>query len=100
MSRPRINIAGLMGIVLFAAVGFAAIRNANEVWAQTTFTIAFVAMLVAILGAIAFSGETRMAWAGFAVFAWGRFMIETQTQFFDHPEEGVDPERLRQLGGS
>jgi hypothetical protein len=59
MSRPRMSIEGLMALVLFAAFGLAAIRNASELWAETTFTIAFAAMLLATLGNLASKGETR-----------------------------------------
>ena len=87
MSRPRISIAGLMAIVLFAATGFASLRNASDVWAQTMFTVAFVALLLSTLGAIAFKGEGRVLLSGFAIFGWGRLLISTQ--------DARDGQRLR-----
>jgi hypothetical protein len=72
-----------MAIVLFAAIGFASLRNASDVWAQTMFTVAFVALLLSTLGAIAFKGEGRVLLSGFAIFGWGRLLISTQTRVMD-----------------
>ena len=75
MSWTRFSIAGLMGVVLFTALGFAALRNANAFWASATFTVAVVMVSLALLGAIARQGTARMIWGGFAVFGWASLII-------------------------
>jgi hypothetical protein len=75
MNRLRFTIAGLMGIVLFVAVGFAALRNANAFWASGTYSVAIMMILVASLGAFARKGKARMTWAGFALFGWAYHLL-------------------------
>jgi hypothetical protein len=75
MTRLRFTLAQLMAIVLYVGFGFAALRNADEVWASATYTLAFLMISVAPLGALARKGRARMAWAGFAVFGWSRFLV-------------------------
>jgi hypothetical protein len=75
MTRLRFTLAQLMAIVLYVGFGFAALRNADEIWASTAFTLAVLMMSVAPLGALARKGRARMAWAGFAVFGWSRFLV-------------------------
>ena len=66
MARPRFTIAGLMAIVFYAAVGFAALRNANAFWASATFGLAIVSISVALAAACARQGNARASWTGFA----------------------------------
>lgn len=68
MKPPRLTIAGLMTIVLCMGGGFAALRNANALWASVTFTLALIAVSAAFVGAFARRGQARLPWAGFAVF--------------------------------
>jgi len=70
MSRPRITIAQTMAIVLYIGFGFAALRNADDFWASTTFTVAIITVSAALVGAIARKGKARMTWTGFAVLGW------------------------------
>lgn len=70
MKRFRVSVAGLMGIVVLAAVGFAALRNPTIVWASGLFTLTVVILCSAVLGAIAVRGPARLTWAGVAVFGW------------------------------
>jgi hypothetical protein len=76
MTRPRLTIAQLMILILFVGFGFAALRNANELWASATQTLAISSILAALLFAFARTGKARMTWAGFAVFGWGYFLID------------------------
>jgi hypothetical protein len=66
MKRPRFTIAGLMAIVFYVAVGFAALRNANAFWASATFSLVIVSVSVALAAAFARHGQARASWAGFA----------------------------------
>jgi hypothetical protein len=75
MTRLRFTLAQLMAIVLYVGFGFAALRNADEIWASAAFTLAFLMLSAAPLGALARKGKARMAWAGFAVFGWSRFLV-------------------------
>ena len=66
----RISIAGLMGFVLFAALGFAGLKGASEAWASSCFTLLAVALVVAPLNAWQGRGKGRAYWGGFAAAAW------------------------------
>jgi hypothetical protein len=67
----RISIRTLMAFILVSAVGLAALRNADEVWAGMMLLLAMVAVGVAILGATLMRGRERAWWLGFAVFGGG-----------------------------
>jgi hypothetical protein len=69
MKRP--TLLGLMILIAYLAIGLAAIRSDDALWAGgvmylTAFILSF-ASLVAI--------DRRGAWAGFAVFGWASFLI-------------------------
>jgi len=76
MNRLRFTLAQLMAVVLYVGFSFAALRNANEIWASMAFTLAFLMVSVALVGALARRGRARMAWAGFAVFGWSRLVVD------------------------
>ena len=67
MTRLRFTLAQLMAVVLFIGFGFAALRNANGLWASATFSLAILTVSVAVAGACSRQGRARMPWAGFAV---------------------------------
>jgi hypothetical protein len=68
---PRFSLSALMGFVLASAVGFAALRNANDVWVGILLTLIAGMVGVAILGVFFDCGKQRAFWAGFALFAGG-----------------------------
>jgi hypothetical protein len=68
MRRFRVSIAGLMALVLFVAVGVAALREASEVWSGVLFALTVAAMAFAGLRAAYRHEGQRAFWAGFAVF--------------------------------
>jgi hypothetical protein len=70
MERIQSSLAGLMAVVFFIALGFAALLNATALWASFLFMFTVALMSAAILGAIAARGKTRMTWAGVAIFGW------------------------------
>ncbi len=70
MKWMRFSIAGLMGFVLIAALGFGGLKAANEYWASGCFTLMVVALVVAILNAVQGRGKDRAYWAGFAISGW------------------------------
>ncbi len=71
MRHLRFNIAGALGAILFVAVGFAALREADELWDSWLFSLTLGLLLVAVLLAIDRTGARRPFWIGFALFGWG-----------------------------
>ena len=76
MNRLRFTLAQLMAVVLFVGFGFAALRNADNFWADATYTIAIISLATALLGAIVRRGTARVSWIGFAVFGWTYLMLD------------------------
>ncbi len=70
MQRFRFNIASLLLVVLFAAIGFAALRESSDLWDSSIFTLTLAAMLISILLAVHRRECRRAFWLGFAVFGW------------------------------
>lgn len=70
MQRPRVSIAGLMGLVVLVSIAFAALRNPTTLWASIIFTLTVGLLSAAIVGAILGRGSPRATWIGFAVFGW------------------------------
>lgn len=76
MTRLRLTIAQLMTVILFVGFGFAALRNANQLWASATYTIAIISILAALLFAFANKGKARMTSVGFSAFGWAYLLID------------------------
>src|SRR5208283_4800753 len=70
MKHIRFSIASLLLVVLFVAVGFAALRESNETWESGIFTLTLAALLISILLAIHRTESRRAFWIGFALFGW------------------------------
>jgi hypothetical protein len=68
MARFRFSIASLLGVVLFVAVGAAALRAATDPWDAGVFGITLLLLLTAVLLAVHRSGRRRAYWTGFALF--------------------------------
>jgi hypothetical protein len=67
----RFSIRTLMAVVLVSAIGLAALKNANDLWAGMMMLIALAAVGVAVLGAINLQGRERAWWQGFGLFCGG-----------------------------
>jgi len=65
----RFSIRSLMAFIVVAAIGLAALRNANDLWAGTLLLLALAAIGIAMMGAVILRGKERHWWAGFAFFA-------------------------------
>ena len=63
----RFSIRTLMALIAGSAVGLAALRNANELWARVMMMLAVGLVCVAGLWAILLRGRERAWWLGFAV---------------------------------
>jgi hypothetical protein len=70
MRNLRFNIASILGVILFLAVGFAALRESNDYWDSGLFTLTLGVLLVSILLSIHRSQAKRALWIGFALAGW------------------------------
>ena len=60
-----------MGFIASFALGAVALRDANEFWASSIFTLTLAVLAVGCLGAAFRRGRSRAAFAGFAAFGIG-----------------------------
>ncbi len=70
MKRIRFTIANLLVVVLFVAVGFAALRESSDLWDSGLFTVTLGILLTSILLAIHSHESRRAFWLGFALVGW------------------------------
>jgi hypothetical protein len=70
MRRPRVSIGGLMGVVVLAALGFAAIRFGPETTSGAMTLATCAVLLLAIVGAVCRQRVRQAWWLGFALFGW------------------------------
>ena len=61
MRTPRFSIAGLLGVVLVAAVGMAALRYASEAWAGAMFLLTCGVLALAVVGAACINHDSADA---------------------------------------
>jgi Co/Zn/Cd efflux system component len=78
VTMRRSSIRTLMLFVVFSAIGLAALRNANELWATMMILTALLAVGIAILGTIFLRGREQAWSTGFALFAGG-YLVFTLT---------------------
>jgi hypothetical protein len=71
MRKVRFSIAGLMGIVLVAAVGLAALRNTSPIWVGAIYLLTRAVLGLAVICAIYRRGAQRAWWIGFCLFGCG-----------------------------
>ena len=70
----RLTVANLLAIVAIIGVGFGTLRNPTLLALQLTEGIAFLCLLIGLVGAFA-RPAPRGAWQGFAVFGWVYFLM-------------------------
>ena len=68
MRRFRFHIGTLLILVLILGVGFAALRESDETWDSSIFSITLGVLLISILLAIHRTEERRAFWLGFSLF--------------------------------
>ena len=68
MRRFRFHLGTLVILVLLLGVGFAALRESNEIWDSSIFSVTLVLLLVSILLAVHRHESKRAFWLGFALF--------------------------------
>src|SRR4051812_5876178 len=71
MRRAQFSIAGLMGLVLVASIGLAALRSGSETWAGVLFLVTCGVLALAVVGVACRGAGERAWWIGFALFGWG-----------------------------
>lgn len=70
MSKLRFNIRNLLTIIFILGVGFAALRESNDVWESGVLTLTIGALLISTLLAVHRTVSRRAFWIGFALFGW------------------------------
>jgi hypothetical protein len=71
MRAVRVSIGGLMAVVLVAAIGLAALRDPNAIWAGMMLLLTCGVLTLAIVGVVCRRQAGRAGWLGFARFGWG-----------------------------
>ena len=71
----RFSILSIMAFIVVAAIGLAALRNANDLWAGMLLLLALAAVAIAMMGAVILRGGERYWWAGFAFFGGGYLAV-------------------------
>jgi len=70
MRRFRFHIGSLVILVLLLGVGLAALRESNETWDSSIFSLTLLVLLISILLAVHRTESRRAFWTGFALFGW------------------------------
>ena len=65
----RFSVRTLMILIVGAAVGLTALRNANVYWGSAIAVVVGLAIAASVIAALALRGRERYGWAGFAVFS-------------------------------
>jgi len=68
MRRFRFHIGTLVILVLLLGVGFADLRESNETWDSSIFSLTLVVLSISILLAIHRTDQRQAFWLGFALF--------------------------------
>jgi hypothetical protein len=70
MTRFRCTIAGLLSLVLFLALGFAALRQATDLWDSAVVSATLVVLSASVLLTVHRTESKRAFWLGFALLGW------------------------------
>jgi len=68
MKSIRFTIGSLLAVVLFVAIGFAALRESSDLWESGLFSLTLGVLLISILLAVHRHESERAFWLGFALF--------------------------------
>jgi len=70
MRRFRFHLGTLVILVLLIGVGFGALRESNDTWDSSIFSLTLGMLLISILLAIHRAEKSRAFWLAFALFGW------------------------------
>lgn len=70
MRLPRFKIRSLLGVVLFAGIAIAALRQADDLWDSGMLGLTLLGLMTAVLLAVHRTDHRRAYWVGFALFGW------------------------------
>jgi hypothetical protein len=70
MRRFRFTIGSLLGVVVFVALAFAALREATDLWDSGVFSLTLAALLASVLLAVHRRDRKQAFWLGFGFFGW------------------------------
>ena len=87
----RFSVRTLMVLIVGAAVGLVALRDANVFWASAIATVVVVAVATSVVGALTVRGRERYAWAGFAVFSGVYLAVAVGTVLSDRFKDYFGP---------
>jgi hypothetical protein len=87
----RFSVRSLMVFIVGAAVGLAALRNANVYWAAGMSVAVLAALATSAVGIIVLRASEQCAWAGFAVFSGMYLACAVCGQFFDGVRQSFGP---------
>jgi hypothetical protein len=71
----RFSIRSLTAFIGVVAIGLAALRDANDLWAGMLLLLALAAVAIAMMGAVILRGGERYWWAGFAFVGAGYLAV-------------------------
>ncbi len=81
VSRP--SIAGLMALVLFLAVGLAALIRPTSLSAGLLTTGLLTALTIALIGTVNTRGPKRAFWSGFLIAGWSFLLLDYRSDFIE-----------------
>jgi hypothetical protein len=84
LRKFRFSIARLMGVVLVAALGSAALRYSSESSAGVMLLLTVGVLTLAVEGAICRGPNERACWLGFALFGGGYLALAHWMSFSDN----------------
>ena len=67
MRRPHFSIASLLAVIGILGVALAALVNPSYLWANVTFSMAFAAIVLAIINTVYGREARRAYWLGFSL---------------------------------
>src|SRR4051794_6560838 len=67
MRRFRFHLGTLVLVVLVIGTGLAALRESNEIWESSVFTLTLGILLISVLLAVHRTEKRRAFWLGFAL---------------------------------
>jgi hypothetical protein len=70
MGWLQVTIRRLLLVIVYRAVGFAALRTPSWLWAGAVFSLVVATLLVATSAAVYRRGEQHAFWTGFALCGW------------------------------